>query len=337
MSLEQLGPLLREAIERELQRQVARLDAPAYREFHGMLHYHMGWSGEGAGPEAQGKRIRPLLLLLSAAGAGGDWQSALPAAAAVELLHNFSLVHDDIQDHSPKRHGRATLWTKWGAAMAINAGDALFVLANQAILDLAGSYAPEVVLRAAGLLQETCLALTGGQFLDMSFEKRRDLTVEDYWRMISGKTAALLAASTEIGALLGGANEAAAADYRTFGYELGLAFQVHDDLLGIWGDEGQTGKSVTSDLVEGKNSLPVLYGLGRGGEFAARWGRAPIQPEEAAQLAELLAQDGARAHAQQEALRLTGQALHALERANPLGPAGIALAEVTDKLLNRKS
>lgn len=337
MSLERLTPLLREAIELELGRQVARLSNPPVPDFQAMLLYHLGWAGEGAGPEAQGKRIRPLLLLLSAAGAGGDWGAALPAAAAVELVHNFSLVHDDIQDNSPKRHGRDTVWAKWGAPMAINVGDALFVLANQAMLDLAGKFPPGPVLAAAGLLQETCLALTRGQFLDMSYEKRMDLTVEDYWRMIGGKTAALLAASTQIGALLGGADETAAAHYRSFGYELGLAFQVSDDLLGIWGDESRTGKSATSDLVEGKNSLPVLYGISRKGEFAARWAGPAVQPKEAAALAEILAKEGAREYAQQEALRMTAQALQSLERANPRGAAGAALAELADKLLNRKS
>lgn len=337
MSLERLTPLLREATEIELGRQVARLSNPPVPDFQAMLHYHLGWAGEGAGPEAQGKRIRPLLLLLSAAGAGGDWQAALPAAAAVELVHNFSLVHDDIQDKSPKRHGRDTVWAKWGAPMAINVGDALFVLANQAILDLAEKFPPGSVLAAAGLLQETCLALTRGQYLDMSYEKRMDLTVEDYWRMVGGKTAALLAASTQIGALLGGADETGAANYRSFGYELGLAFQVNDDLLGIWGDESRTGKSATGDLVEGKNSLPVLYGISRKGEFAARWAGPAIQPEEAAGLAEILVKEGAREYAQQEALRLTAQALQSLERANPRGAAGAALAELADKLLNRKS
>jgi len=202
-------------IEQELQRQVARLDSPRSRLFHEMLTYHMGWTGEGAGPEAAGKRIRPLLVLLCAAacesasrGAAGEveaWQAALPAAAAVELVHNFSLVHDDIQDNSDRRRGRPTAWVKWGAPMAINVGDALFVMSNQAILDLKASYPAETVVRAAEILHTTCLELTRGQFLDMSYEERNDLTVEDYWPMIAGKTAALLSACCHIGALLGGA------------------------------------------------------------------------------------------------------------------------------------
>ena len=135
------------------------------------------------------------------------WQSALPAAAAVELVHNFSLVHDDIQDNSDKRRGRPTTWVKWGVPMAINVGDALFVMSNQAIIDLKENYPAEIVVKAAEILHNTCLDLTRGQFLDMSYEERMDLTVEDYWPMVSGKTAALLSACCHIGSLLGGADE----------------------------------------------------------------------------------------------------------------------------------
>src|SRR5512135_2877561 len=142
-----LKPLLAQ-IESELQKQVARLDVPRTKPFHEMLTYHMGWTGEGAGPEATGKRIRPVMLLLCAAACGADWQSALPAAAAVELIHNFSLVHDDIQDNSDRRRGRPTAWVKWGAPMAINVGDALFVMSNQAIIDLKEKYPPDVVVKA---------------------------------------------------------------------------------------------------------------------------------------------------------------------------------------------
>src|SRR4030095_15029919 len=195
-----IKPLLSD-IELELQKQISRLDAPRTKHFHAMLTYHMGWTGEGAGPEATGKRIRPLILLLSSPASGGDGKPAIPAAAAIELVHNFSLVHDDIQDNSPKRRGRDTTWVKWGVPMAINAGDALFVLSNQAIIDLKEKYPAEVVVKAAEILHNTCLDLTLGQYLDMSYEERKDLRVEDYWPMIAGKTAALLATCCHIGAL----------------------------------------------------------------------------------------------------------------------------------------
>ena len=322
-------------IELELQRQVSRLDSPRTKPFHDMLTYHMGWTGEGAGPEATGKRIRPLVVLLTTASCGADWQSALPAAAAVELVHNFSLVHDDIQDHSPKRRGRDTAWVKWGAPLAINIGDALFVISNQAVMDLKNSYPAEVVIKAAEILHNTCLDLTRGQYLDMSYEERKDLGVEDYWPMISGKTAALISACCHIGALLGGADDEKQDAYRSFGQYLGLAFQVQDDILGIWGDEKITGKSVASDLVEGKNSFPVLAGLDKKGGFAEHWAKGPIQPHEVDEVARLLAVDGGLLAAQEAAKQMTDLALTSLREADPQGEAGEALFGLANKLLNR--
>lgn len=324
-------------IESELQHQIARLDGPRTKKFHEMLTYHMGWTGEGAGPEATGKRIRPLMVLLAASSCGADWELALPAAAAVELVHNFSLVHDDIQDNSPKRRGRSTVWKKWDMPQAINAGDALFVISNQAMMDLAKNYSAEKVVRAASILHNTCLDLTRGQFLDMSYENRNNLTIEDYWPMIEGKTAALISACTQIGSILSEADEATIEFYRVFGRDLGLAFQVQDDILGIWGDEMQTGKSAASDLVEGKNSLPVLYGVSQQGRFAKRWAESAIRPDEVAEVAQMLADEGAYQFSQQESRRLTDQALRALANANPKGEAGKTLIELARKLLQRES
>lgn len=328
-------PLL-SSIESELQQQISRLNAPRTKLFHEMLTYHMGWTGEGAGPEAAGKRIRPLLVLLSSAACGAEWTSALPAAAAVELVHNFSLVHDDIQDNSDRRRGRPTTWVRWGMPMAINVGDALFVMSNQAIIDLKGNYPAETVVRAAEILHNTCLELTRGQFLDMSYEERNNLAVEDYWPMISGKTAALLSACCHIGALLGGADESRQDSYRAFGHYLGLAFQVQDDILGIWGDEALTGKSAASDLIEGKNSLPILAGLGAGRKFAARWKQGPIRADEVQELARLLASEGGYETAADATKQMTDLAVMSLREAAPQGEAGDALYELTDKLLKRQ-
>ena len=324
------------ALESELQRQISRLDAPRTRPFYEMLTYHMGWTGEGAGPEATGKRIRPLLLLLCTASCGASWDLALPAAAAVELVHNFSLVHDDIQDNSERRRGRPTTWVKWGMPMAINVGDALFVLSNQAMLDIKEKHPADIVLRAAEILHDTCLELTRGQFLDMSYEERKDLGVEDYWPMISGKTAALLSASCHIGALLGSADESGQDAYRAFGHYLGLAFQVQDDILGIWGDEALTGKSAASDLIEGKNSLPVLAGLGARGRFSARWKQGPVRTEEVGELARLLASEGGYETAVEAAKQMTDLALMSLREADPQGEAGQALFDLADRLLKRE-
>jgi geranylgeranyl diphosphate synthase type I len=327
----ELIPIMLPAIEAELQHQVARLDEARTQPFYQMLTYHLGWSGEGAGPEAAGKRLRPLLLLLTTTAAGGHWEGALPAAASIELIHNFSLVHDDVQDNSPLRRGRPTVWKKWGAAQAINVGDALFILAHLALFDLREKFPPDTVFHAGQVIQKVCLALTRGQFLDLSYENRVDLTIDDYWPMIAGKTAALLSASTEVGAILAGASPKAIEAYHDFGHYLGLAFQVQDDILGIWGDEALTGKSAASDLVSGKKSLPVLCGLEKDETFARRWRDGKIKAEEAAALREQLANEGAHQYAQDQADRLTEQALQALQKADPKGEASTAL-----KLLGRK-
>jgi geranylgeranyl diphosphate synthase type I len=334
-------------IEEELKRQVARLDQPRTKQFHEMLTYHMGWTGDGAGPEAAGKRIRPLLVLLSAASCdfrkgviekevSSYWLRAKSVAAAIELIHNFSLVHDDIQDNSDKRRGRNTVWVNWGAPMAINVGDALFVIANQAVMDLAEYYPAEVVVKSANILNNSCLDLTRGQFLDMSYEDRNDLGIDDYWPMTGGKTSALLSACTHIGALLGNADETQQEAYRSFGWHLGLAFQVQDDILGIWGDESVTGKSAASDLLEGKNSLPVLYGLGKHGKFAERWAQGPITAAEVKAVAQILEDEGGKEYAEEISKIETQKALAYLESANPQGEGGDTLRKLAYMLINRK-
>ena len=316
------------AIEIELKKQIARLDEAHSTAYHEMLVYHMGWTGEGAGPKATGKRIRPLLLLLCASSSGGDWEKALPAAAAIELIHNFSLLHDDIQDKSETRRGRPTAWTKWGVAQAINAGDGMFILGNMAMGNLAGSYPAETILQGERLFQETCLNLTRGQHLDISYETRNDLKIGDYWQMISGKTAALIASCTDLGALFGGADEGRQLSFREFGHYLGLAFQVQDDILGIWGDEALTGKSAASDLLEGKKSLPVLYGLKKDGEFAKRWNAGPLSESDVSAMAQLLEREGARLKTQENADQMTDLSLRSLRMANPQGKAGDALFDL---------
>lgn len=347
MSLQSYTTLMLPAVEAELQGVVTRLNTPRTALFHEMLTYHLGWSGEGAGPSATGKRIRPLLLLLCCAAVGEGqentenaneaWRLALPAAAAVELIHNFSLVHDDIQDNSDTRRGRPTVWKKWGAPQAINVGDALFVLANLALLKLENQFPPQIVLRASSLLQEACLALCSGQFLDLHYQTRPDIGLEDYWPMVAGKTAALLSVCAHLGALLGGADEAIQEVYRNFGHYLGLAFQLQDDYLGVWGDEALLGKSTASDLMEGKKSFPVLCGLEKHGPFAQRWKKGAIQAEEVQSLAEQLAQESVKLTTQETVDAMTDMALKMLFQADPRGEAGQALFELVEMLLKRQA
>jgi len=169
----------------------------------------------------------------------------------------------------------------------------------------------------------------------MSYEERNDLSLEDYWHMVGGKTSALLSACTHIGALLGNAGEAEQEAYRQFGYHLGLAFQVQDDILGIWGDEALTGKSTASDLVEGKNSLPILYALGKQGKFAERWKQGPITADEVKAVAAQLEEEGGRAYAEEVSEKETQIALKYLGEVNARGAAGKSMLELANMLLKR--
>lgn len=249
-----------EPVDRAMRAVVPELDRSGlYR----MIRYHLGWIDQRDGPISGfgGKRVRPALVLLAAESVGGTRESALPAAAAVELLHNFSLIHDDIQDRSPERRHRPVVWSIWGDAQAINAGDALHVIASQTILGCRGAGATaEATLEAAILLHDCCLRLVEGQFLDLEYERRNDITPADYFQMTDGKTAALLSTSLEIGAVIGGDAEHRDA-WRTAGMKLGRAFQIIDDVLGVWGASSITGKPTADDVIKGKRALPYVLAL----------------------------------------------------------------------------
>ena len=301
------------AVETELQKAVKQANISGDTKLHDMLAYHMGWLGKPINSEARGKRIRPLLVLLSCSTAGGDWMQALPAAVAVELVHNFSLLHDDIEDKSNLRRGRPTVWKKWGIPQAINAGDAMFILAHLQLLQLSEKLTHSVTLQALEILQRACLQLTQGQYLDLSYEKRNDVTIDDYWTLIDSKTAALISASTELGALSAFCDAQVCDAYRNFGRSLGLAFQVQDDFLGIWGNAALTGKSNQSDLITKKKTLPILFGLSNSVIFTERWNQGPIVAGELDEIINLLETTGAKSFTQAKANDLISQALRELD------------------------
>ena len=315
---------------------------PPYTTYYQMIHYHMGWLDADMHPTdgRAGKRIRPLLCLLTCSAAGGNYEQALPAAAAIETLHNFSLLHDDIEDDSDTRRGRPTVWKLWGVPQAINTGDGMFALAHLALIRLPQrGVSPDRTLTAMQLFDQTCLTLTHGQFLDMEFEHRLDVSVNEYLTMIEAKTAALIATSTHLGALLAGADGPTCAHWRAFGRHLGLTFQIRDDILGIWGDAETIGKSTATDILTRKKTLPVVYGLTRSPQLRA-WYAAPIMPpDRVPRVAQELAAVGARQMAAELAAEHHQHALEALERALPAAgaasPAGQALQELATALLSR--
>ncbi|GEL17345.1 polyprenyl synthetase family protein [Pseudonocardia asaccharolytica] len=261
----------RDAVAPALRAAVARLD-PASRE---QATYHLGWTELDGRPGAGGgKAVRPALALISAAAAGAPIAAGLPGAVAVELVHNFSLLHDDLMDGDTERRHRRTVWAQWGAAAAILTGDALLALAHEVLLEAGSPDAAE----AARLLAATVRELIRGQAEDVAFEQRDDVTVSECLAMAAGKTGSLLATSAAVGSILAGGPAGLTAALHGYGAELGMAFQLVDDLLGIWGDPAVTGKPVLSDLRSRKMSLPVTYAVHHGGAAGrelARWLAAP--------------------------------------------------------------
>lgn len=276
-----------------------------------MVTYHMGWHTEAGGKH--GKRLRPYILLLCTANTGGEWQNALPAAAAIEFIHNFSLVHDDIQDKGMERHGRPTVWNRCGIPQAINAGDGLMNLAGWTLEKLHAAFPQPITEKIDEIFFDTINNLILGQVMDLDFEEREDVSLDEYIEMVKGKTGALIKASTLIGTILGHANDSTAFYAARFGLNLGLAFQVLDDLLGIWGNPLETGKPVNIDLQDRKKSLPIIYGLQNDTRFLELWHAKDWTPAIIAQGAAFLEESGAKTYCQQTATKFTQEALTAMD------------------------
>jgi geranylgeranyl diphosphate synthase type I len=202
-----------------------------------------------------------MLLLAVAAEEGGSFDDALDAACAIEILHNYSLVHDDIEDGDRTRHGRDTVWAKWGTAHGINAGDSLCAISYLALLESDVPRPAERTVAMTRALHEANLAMCAGQGRDIAFEVQARVSMEEYLAMIAGKTAALFGAACEIGALAAGADPARARAYAELGAAYGVGFQIEDDMLGTWGEPAATGKPVGADLARRKWTFPVVWAL----------------------------------------------------------------------------
>ncbi|MGW2814876.1 family 2 encapsulin nanocompartment cargo protein polyprenyl transferase [Streptomyces sp. NPDC001415] len=295
--------------------------------------YHFGWEqadGTPAGGQG-GKAIRPALVLAAATALGGRTQAAVRAAAAVELVHNFTLLHDDVIDEDATRRHRPTAWTVFGTPDAIIVGDALLALALRLIADDGHPAASAASARLAACVIELC----AGQQADCAFEQRgpQDVSLDECLAMAMAKTGALLGCACALGALYAGAGEEEVAAMDAFGREAGLAFQLIDDLIGIWGDPGRTGKPAGADLAAHKKSLPVVAALGSGTPAAAELAelyRAPMGAAAVRRAAEAVDLAGGRDWAQIHAADRMARAVDHLSRAVPdLTAAGelLALAE----------
>ncbi|MBC6451499.1 family 2 encapsulin nanocompartment cargo protein polyprenyl transferase [Actinokineospora xionganensis] len=275
--------------------------------------YHFGWWDEHgwATTADAGKAVRPALVLTTAEAVGGAAAMAVPAAVAVELVHNFTLLHDDVMDGDRTRRHRPTAWSVFGLGPAILAGDALLTLAYDV---LAASEHPRAQA-GSRLMSAAVLAVQEGQAADLAFEKRADVDLAECVRMAEGKTGALLGCSTALGALFGGGTPTQVDHLRGYGERLGLAFQLVDDLLGIWGDPEATGKPVYSDLDNRKKSLPVVAALASATtaarDLAALYHRrTPLTPTDLGRAAELIDRTGARTWAQTHADEVLTEALN---------------------------
>jgi geranylgeranyl diphosphate synthase type I len=304
----------RELLDPALRAAVDRLDEHTRR----VAAYHLGWSDPDGTPltAPQGKAVRPGLVFLTCEAVCGRPDPALSGAVAVELVHNFSLVHDDLMDRDAERRHRATVWSVWDDATAILVGDAMLSLAHEVVSEAGSPYAQAANRALAAATRE----LIRGQLLDVQFEGRDDVGLAECLDMAAGKTGALLAVSAEVGAILGGAPADEVAAFRRYGAELGIAFQLVDDLLGIWGWPERTGKPVFSDLRSRKKTMPVTWAVTRGGaagrELAAWLAGDDVTEEGLAHAATLVESAGGREWATAEARERVARAGKALDPAH---------------------
>ena len=340
MSLPTAFNRFRDQIETEIKSLVLEEGFPLYR----MMGYHMGWLdeyGEAAEVES-GKRIRPTLSLLACEALGGDVKAALPAAAAVELVHNFSLIHDDIQDGNSERHNRPTVWWVWGPAQAINAGDGMHALSRLALLRQTGEgMSPERTLKAVGLLDQACLRLCEGQYLDLTYQERVDISQDAYFKMVEGKTAALISCAAELGAVMSSAEEPVVQAMAQFGAKLGTAFQIRDDILDLWGQQ-DTGKPLAGDILNKKKSLPIVYAIENASGAERRtlgdvYFKRVMEPEDIDKIIEVLGILGAREFCQAKADALCNEAIQSLKDAGMTSQQSEGLEALARFIVTRDS
>jgi geranylgeranyl diphosphate synthase, type I len=329
-------------VDDELRRYLGEATDPRQPPVHRMLRYHMGWT-DAEGTELDpaearrlgGKRLRGVLAVLACEACGGDGRAAVPVGAAVELVHNSSLIHDDIEDGDEERRHRPTLWRLWGVPQAVNAGAQMQALVPLELLRLRQLGIPDgVVLEVIEILSCAVLLLTTGQSDDLEFQDRQDVDARSYFSMSDMKTGALLWAAMDCGAVVAGAPLESRMRLRAFGKSFGLAFQVRDDYLGIWGDPAQTGKPVGSDIERGKRSLPVVLLL----DGAADRDEVQHQLAERDVPAVMAAMERHDVCTEVEATvaRLTAEALGHLEALGHMGDAGRALFTIARAALGRE-
>lgn len=288
--------------------------------------------------ELGGKRIRPVLALLAADAVGGDFKKALPAALAVEVFHNFSLVHDDIMDEAPLRRGQATVHEKWDINTGILSGDAMLVKAYRCF----DGYPAELFRDLTQLFSKTAQEVCEGQQYDMDFPLQAEVSQEEYLHMITYKTAVLLGCSLQMGAMVGGLNTTESQPFYDFGIQLGLAFQLQDDFLDAFGDPLTFGKQVGGDIIENKKTLLYLLALEKGSaqqqkELTALFSSQPDDPtEKIAKVKALFRATSADQTIQALILHYTEKALKAVEKFAVTEDKKLLFSSFAKALMERK-
>ena len=330
-------------IEEELERAVPETGGA---DVQLLVHYHLGWVERDGTPAAsassQGKALRPTLCLFACEALASACDRVLPTAAALELIHNFSLLHDDIQDQDLERRHQPTAWSLWGIPRALVAGDALHSTGDLAALR--GEHegvSPDVLLRVSEILSDSYLAMIEGQCLDLEFEGRTDITTGEYLHMIACKTGALIRCGLETGALLADGDETAVRAFASFGEGLGQAFQIRDDYLGIWGDEATLGKATGNDIRRRKKSYPVVYALERAAGAALNdlqriYRQTELEEDDVQRVLAVLDEVGAREHSQALTESAASRALDALAPVTLPEWARMEAEELVDFLARRE-
>lgn len=339
------------ALPRQFDRYRPHVDAALRARFDGrssplydMLRYSMGWADADGNPlgGSTGKGLRPVLCLSACEAVGGGFETALPAAAALELIHTFSLVHDDIQDRDELRHHRPTLWRVWGEGKAIVAGNALRGVADASVEGMVAAGAePAQALDVAALLTEAHLEMIEGQYLDVAYEDRAEVGLQQYLVMISRKTGALIRCAMNAGAAIGTSDRRTVDAFRECGRSLGYVFQIRDDLLGVWGDEEATGKPVGADIRRRKKSFPAVYAMSKvRGEakktLAAKYAQEELDDDDIAVVLEIMDDAGVREYAQGLAVEHCEQAMRHLSSVETAPESRRGIEEIAHFLLLRE-
>jgi geranylgeranyl diphosphate synthase, type I len=338
--IEERIPWLDEQIEAALDS--ASTDLDLYR----WVRYHLGWYDEQLRPMPEadrrrhgGKRLRGVLTVLACEATGGTGRAAAAAGAAIELIHNFSLVHDDVEDNDEERRHRPTVWKLWGVPHAINVGSNMQAMVDVSVLRLARNYPPDAVVHAFRIITRAIVLMTEGQYLDMAAQDAAEISLAVYFRMTGGKTAALTEAALRLGAMLGASDGAQVEALAQFGRSFGLAFQCRDDFLGIWGEPERTGKPVASDLLQGKQSLPVVHALvhSPAGTGQGQRLREALTARDVSTVLVILDDLGTATWVKEQVEEHTTAALAALTRAATRDPFGEAIRDIALYALARES